>query len=128
MDNVAAASIGPSGVVTIKTDGSLWLLAKEHKKIADGNVIYAVTMGEEIGYITSDHAFWAWNPEEGNAHIMDNVRAVGGGYYTVKPDGTVHSWRYDSNIMNQYTRGFSDIRLTDIATPMSKPAAGAGPV
>lgn len=27
--------------------------------------------------------------------------------------------------MNQYARGFSDIRLTDIATPVNKPAAGA---
>lgn len=93
MDGVAAASASVQGVLAIKTDGELWLLAEEHRKIAD-NVIYAAEIDSEIGYITADHSFWLWNAEDGDFYCLADVKAVGGEStgYALKTDGTLWGW------------------------------------
>ncbi|MBD5162392.1 MAG: hypothetical protein HDT14_10355 [Oscillibacter sp.] len=227
MDGVAAASATYQGVLAIKTDGSLWLLAKEHKKIAD-NVIYATEVQSDIGYITADHHLWMWNAKDGVTDMFGDVKAIGGtnysffvlttdsilwgwgdnffyqmgngtrtdadewvkimdsvasfslldegvgavktngelwvwgtndrisdkevyygltevscqsvpvkvsdnvkkaavgGYYAIKPDGSVHTWRYEHKSVNMVQWGFYDSRLTDIVTPMAASSGTAG--
>ncbi|MBD5160980.1 MAG: hypothetical protein HDT14_02990 [Oscillibacter sp.] len=106
MDGVAAASATSQGILAIKTDGSLWLLAKEHKKIAD-NVIYATEMdGDCVGYITTDRNSWFWSSEDGSvSFILPDARAFGGDYtgYVLKTDNTL--WALGDNHYYQLGNG-----------------------
>lgn len=106
MDGVTSASATDRGVLVIKNDGSLWLLSKERIQIASGNVIYASTMTDDVGYITSDHTYWAWNPEFGAHPIMSDVKMLGGGshtFYVLKTDNTL--WGYGRNGLYQMGDG-----------------------
>lgn len=106
MDGVAAASAASQGVLAIKTNGELWLLAEEHRKIAD-NVIYATEMdGDCVGYITADHNSWFWRSEDGSvSFILPDARAFGGDNtgYVLKTDNTL--WALGDNHYYQLGNG-----------------------
>lgn len=132
MDGVAAASIASQGILAIKTDGSLWLLAQEHKKIAD-NVIYAAEIGPEIGYITADHHFWVWNAEEGRLDMFEDVKAVGGesAVFVLMTDNTLWGWgdNYFYQLGNGTQTGTADwVKLMDDVAGFSAADEGIGVV